>query len=139
MDTNVFISFWDNEYGRNITDFLEYYSKNALDRVLSCKFHLIISDLTIKELSEAIRPKKSREEILTYFEPYEKLDKIRILVPDTTDWEEARRLRNTTGLHLKDALHTVLAKKTKSTLVTWNLKDFQKAGKEVEVRSPKNL
>lgn len=51
----------------------------------------------------------------------------------------AGRLRRERGLHLSDALHATLAIRTKSVIVTRNIKHFKLVEDLVEVRKPEEL
>ncbi len=137
MDTNVFISYLDEEYGRKITDFLEYYSGEVFKRTLSCEFSIIISDLTIEEMLR--KGKVSEGRLKTILKNYQTINKLEILYPDAKDYEQALYLGKERGIHHADALHAVLSKKAGATLITWNLKDFNPVKDWIEVKSPKEL
>lgn len=137
VDSNVFISFWDKEYGRNITDFLEYYSEEVLNRVIGCEFFIVISDWTVKELMA--REQVSREELMSALSPYQLIQKLEIVTPDSNDFEEAKRIKKQTGIHYPDSMHAALAKKAGAIIVTWNTKDFNLVKDIIEVRTPKEL
>ncbi|MFH1774410.1 MAG: PIN domain-containing protein [Methanobacteriota archaeon] len=51
----------------------------------------------------------------------------------------AGRFRRERGLHLSDALHAALAIRTKSVIVTRNIKHFKLVEDLVEIRKPEDL
>lgn len=136
VDSNVFISFIDKEYGRNIENFLEYFSEEVFKRTVSCEFFIVISELVIHEVMEKMN--FSDEDIEELLMPYKKLNKLIILDVDNYIWRDFVHLCKKYKTHRSDAIHAILAKKSNSLLVTWNLKDFKNI-KDIEVRSPKEL
>ncbi len=137
VDTNVFISYWDKEYGRNIGDFLEYFSEEILKRVVKCEFYLIISDFVIEELLSITSLNK--KEILKQFNPYFSLKKIKISKINKKDWEKADKLAKKYKIWKGDALHAIKAKQENAIVITWDIKHFSKLEDYVLVRSPKEL
>jgi predicted nucleic acid-binding protein len=137
IDSNLFISYWDREYGRNIENFLEYVSGEILNRTVSCEFSIIISDLTVKEIKR--RMAFSDEDLDSNFKVYKDMNKLTIIVGTEALWAQAKKLSNERGIHLSDAMHAVLAKETGAVLVTWNVKDFENVKDFVAVKNPKEL
>ncbi len=137
VDANVFISYWDKEYGRNIGDFLEYFSEEIFQRIISCEFYLVVSDFTIKEIKKIMT--FSEKDVMFELNHYDEINKLEVINGTEKFWNKAKELSVKNNIHLADALHTVLAKESNSTLVTWNLKDFKKVKDIVNVKSPKEL
>jgi predicted nucleic acid-binding protein len=136
IDSNVFISYWNMEYGRNIHDYLEYFSEQLFERSIKCEFYILISDLVLDELDRFIKP--PRTSALSLLKPFEELDKLKILQKSDGAWTRAKEICKTYGTHLADALHAAFAEEERATLVTWNVKDFIDI-EFIEVRTPQDL
>ena len=134
----MFISLWDNEYGRNIENFLSYFSEQLFLRTVNCEFSLVISDFIITEIKRKME--LSEEEMQQRLSKYKHLGKLEIYTLTSEDWNEAHELMRTVKTHLTDAIQLIAARKSKAELlVTWNLKDFDSAENIITVISPKYL
>ena len=49
VDSNIFLNVWFEEMLRLSPAF--YYSRRILDAILECRFSLVVSDLTVQDLS----------------------------------------------------------------------------------------
>jgi predicted nucleic acid-binding protein len=137
VDSNLFISYWDREYGRNIENFLEYVSGEILNRTVSCEFSIIISDLTVKEIKR--RMVFSDEELNSSLRIYKDMNKLTVIEGTEAMWSQAKKISNERGVHMSDAMHTVFAKEAGAVLVTWNVKDFVNVKDLITVRHPREL
>lgn len=75
------------------------------------------------------------------FEVFELLDKLEInyetVRESKKDHGKARIIQNTCGIHYADARHIQLAIASNSDcIVTWNIRDFEKAGDIIQVKTP---
>jgi len=135
VDSNVFISYWDREYGRNISDFLEYYSAEVFRRTISCEFKLVISELTLREIRRILR--LDEETLYASLNEYRELGKLEILKISKYTWAKAEEIAKRGESHVTDIAHALVAKEADALLVTWNLRDFKRLG--IAVTSPKYL
>ena len=115
VDSNIFLNVWFEEMLRLSPAF--YYSRRILDAILECKFLLVISDLTLKELSR--RTNLSREVIVEqYLRPYEMVEKLTVIETTKDMIREASSISRRHRLHASDALHALVAKNEDCVLVT---------------------
>ncbi len=115
VDSNVFLNVWFEEMLRFSPAF--YYSRKLLDGVLACRFWLVVSDLTVKELSK--KTNLSREVIMEeYLGPFEMVEKLTVVETTEKMIREAGSVGRRYGLHASDALHAFVAKNENSVLVT---------------------
>ena len=131
VDSNIFLNVWFEEMLRFSPAF--YYSRKILDAILECKFHLVISDLTVKELSK--KTNLSREVITQeYLKPYEMVDKLSIIGTTKEMIGEADTISRKYRLHASDSLHALVAKKEGCTLVTRD-KELRTTARRISVRA----
>ena len=122
VDSNVFISLWDHEFG-GPTDFLEHYAEEFFNRALSCEFIIVISDLVVEEVYKFM--KFNDKEINNSLRPYMEANKLEIVATEEELWQHAHdRIRRGEGTHLADMVHTLVAEREAIPVVTWNIKDF---------------
>jgi predicted nucleic acid-binding protein len=130
VDSNVFLNVWFEEMQKLTPAF--YYSRKILDAVLECRFQLVISDLTVKELSR--KTGLSKEIIVKeYMKPYEMLSKLTIVKTSMDMIREANTISREYRLHAADALHVLVAKNEKCSLVTRD-KELTRTAKRIDVR-----
>lgn len=115
IDSNIFLNVWFEEMLRFSPAF--YYSRRILDAILECKFWLVLSDLTVKELSKKTNlPKETITQ--EYLRPYIMVNKL-IIIETTADMiREANSTSQRYRLHASDALHAIIAKNEGCILVT---------------------
>lgn len=131
VDSNIFLNVWFEEMLRFSPAF--YYSRKILDAILACKFQLVISDLTVKELSR--KTGLSKEVIVNeYLKPYEMVTKLTIIETSMEMIKEANTISRRYGLHAADALHALVAKKEKCALVTRD-KELTRTARRIDVRA----
>ena len=131
IDSNIFLNVWFEEMLRFSPAF--YYSRKILDAILECKFQLVISDLTVKELSR--KTGLSKEVIVKeYLKPYEMVAKLTIIETSMEMIKEANAISRRSGLHAADALHALVVKKEKCTLVTRD-KELTRTARIIDVRA----
>ena len=134
IDTNVFISYWDVEYGRNITDYLEYYAGELLQRTLRCEFTILFSESVLNELKRKIEPTRLK----ALLGPFYDKKKIKYFNLNKEMGLRAKEICKKYGTHYADALHAAAAEYYDAPMITWNLKDFEFLD-FLEVRTPKDL
>ena len=131
LDANIFLNIWFEEMLRLSPAF--YYARRLLDAILECKFLLIISDLTVKELSK--KTGLSRDVIIQeYLKPYEMVGKLTIIETTKEMVKEAEMNSQRYGLHASDALHALIAKREECTLVTRD-EELRTKGRRIGVRT----
>ena len=129
LDSNVFISLIDRELGRNIRGlFVE--AELFFDKAKKEGHVLVLSDWFFKEVKKICYLDK--EEVLEYFE------KIGVNVK-TVDLNEKVSFEEFSqkGVHFHDALHVAITLHFKcDCIVTFNVKDFEKASYKIMVFEP---
>jgi len=115
VDSNVFLNVWFEEMLKFSPAF--YYSRRLLEAILKCRFRLVISDLTVKELSRKTSLPKERI-IEEYLKPYEMVGKLTIVETTMEDLRKANEVSRRYRLHASDALHALVAKNEGCILVT---------------------
>ena len=115
VDTNVFLSYWFSDFGR-IEDFQEYRTKSLFDRAIKCEFKMLISGLTLYEMS-AVSGLSKKELIKDWVKPFIAAKKLQILEANQDDITRALNLvKKRKVKHKADAIHAVLAMKNNLTL-----------------------
>ncbi len=129
VDTNIFLDYlFDRMVGLIPAG---YFAERLFEAIVDCRYLLVMSDLTMKELEvHSKMAKASIEDLLDRFKEVGKLD---IVAIDTKVISEARKLK----MPMPDAIHTVIAGRQKAILVT---RDKHFAGvRSVKVAKPENL
>jgi len=115
LDSNIFLNVWFEEMVKFGEIF--YSSKKLLDEIINCKYLLVISELTIRELS-----KKTDLPIDIicdeYLRIYEMISKLTIVKVTKKIAEDAVYLSSSYGIHKVDALHAIMAKSNDCLLIT---------------------
>ncbi len=135
LDSNVYISSVreeiDNSLGilfHNSDLFFALCKKN--------KYTLILSSNFFKEVKSVVSLEKDSIEshLLELGIPVE-------VINDTGKYKQlAHQIMQKTGIHFADAFHVAIAKSTNCNfIVTWNIKDFRKAGEYVECKTPEEF
>jgi predicted nucleic acid-binding protein len=127
VDTDVFLNTWFREMLKLNPAF--YRTERLLEKVVECTYYLVISNLTLKELSKKMS--LSTNDIKAfYFEKYEQMGKLSVVKVTQPMIDQARGVPT----HLTDAVHAVVAKQENAILVTRNIKDFRRAAKKLGLR-----
>lgn len=135
LDTNVFINYL---YDGTRIDLVKA-SEDVFDAVVACRFFLVVSDVTVREIVKVTRFSKN-EVYGRVFRPYMVLDKLELVQLSREAAEEATFYSSTFGIHMLDAFHMALASLHGCWLVTFDidLKDAaSRAG--VKVFDPRDL
>jgi len=131
LDTNVFISLFQEEMGRGLRG-LNIEARDFFERAKQRKDFICISSLFFQETKKVL-----------FMDKNETLEKIKeqcfqiILVKDTS-YEETRIFKEL-GIHTPDYIHAAIAYKNCDCIVTFNTKDFKKAAKFIPLFSPNDL
>lgn len=104
VDTNIFIDFLCNRYEKSCI---------FIEQTIACKFHIVISDLVVKELNKQVQT-----DFLLWLKA---CNKISILKTN----QKEKNLADTYQTHYADALHAAHAAFENIPLVTRNIKDFK--------------
>lgn len=135
IDSNVLISYIKQESG----GFLRFQAERTKDFLMlsgKLKHTLILSDMTYTEIQ--------RIAYLTQGEVDEVLHasdiSIETVCSSKDDAQKAWGMEMETGTHYSDCLHTVLALKSRAdSIITWNIKDFERASKSIAIRTPEEI
>lgn len=110
-----------------------YHSRKLLDAILECKFRLVISDLTVKELSR--KTNLSKEIIMKeYLRPYDMVEKLTVIETTKDMIREAGSISRKYRLHASDALHALVAKNEGCILVTRD-KELRATARRIGLRA----
>ena len=135
LDTNVFINYL---YDEARVDLVEA-SEDVFDAVVACRFFLVVSDVTVREIVKVTG--FSRDEVFQQvFRPYLALSKMELVQLNGEAAEEATYYSSIFGVHMLDAFHMALASLHRCWLVTFDgdLKDAaSRAG--LRVFDPRDL
>ncbi|MEK6972647.1 MAG: hypothetical protein AABW72_01225 [archaeon] len=132
LDSNIFIAFIKSELGKgfklmaqDVEDFFRKCPKNYV---------LILSEWFFKEVEK--NGYYSKQEVLELLSK----KKIQYEIIDATEIDLINAKNNFKDIHTTDALHLVLALKSKcSIFLTFNIKDFKSAKEVIEIKEPSNL
>ncbi len=130
LDSNVFISLFERETGKNIRGlFVE--AEVFFDKVVEEEHCIVLSDWFFTEVRKITY--LTNEEIIGFFEK----NNVKIeVVPKMDDYRVATKF-SSLGIHSADAIHIALALHFKcDCIVTFNLKDFRKAEHLIRISEP---
>ncbi len=129
LDSNVFISLFGTELGRNMRGlFVE--AEEFFERIKQKNQVLVLSDLFFEEVRK--KTYLSEAEITAYFKEQKVNFEIARIKPGLP-WKKFVAK----GIHYSDALHMATAIAFKcDCIVTFNIKDFEKAGQEIKSVEP---
>jgi len=115
LDSNIFLNVWFVEMVKFGEVF--YSSIKLLDEIINCRYHLVVSELTIKELSK--KTELPADIIYDEFlKVYEIIDKLTIVKVTKKIAEDAVYFSSSHGIHKPDALHAMMAKSNDCLLIT---------------------
>ncbi len=132
LDSNVFISLFDKELGRNIRGlFVE--AEWFFERVKQKNHVLILSELFFEEVRK--QTYLSESEITVYLKE-QSVNFETVRIKSGLPW----RKFVAKGVHYSDALHMAAAIAFKcDCIVTFNIKDFEKAKQEIKSVEPSDF
>ena len=131
VDSNIFLNVWFEEMLKFSPAF--YYSRRILDLILECKFRLVISDLTVKELSR--KTDLTKEVIVQeYLGSFDMVGKLMVVETTREMIQEANAVGRKYGLHGADALHALVAKREGCVLVTRDV-ELKTTARRISVRA----
>jgi len=136
VDSNVIISYINQEFGGKF-EVMDYRVEQFFAICIEDKHKLIISDLTVKEISA--HTYLSKNEVLDFLEGIgldvgyiEYLPQKKRHIRD-----HIRKRKEIQRVHRPDDLHVAFALEAKADcIVTWNKKDFEPVEKLIDVYSP---
>ena len=130
IDTNIIIDAVEgrkNKFGKNIGN----PAADLFTQAISCKYHLIISTLTLKELFGLSKIDSTK----MFFELAK--HKIKKVAYST---EEENQAKQRSVEHYRDALHIIIAEREKSDcIVTRNEDHFKNIGTTIPIKKPEDL
>jgi len=134
VDSDIFLNTWFREM--HGLDPVFQRAERLFQAIVDCVFFLIVSDLTLEELSRRI-PLPISMVKSDYFDQYKRLGKLKVIEVKQDIVDEASRLPT----HRADAIHATIAKREKATLVTRNIKHYRKVARIIglRVRLPEQL
>ena len=124
VDSCVFLNYWLDESGKHLDQIFSYRAKEFFDKVLSCDYEVLISNVVVKEVSKPLG--FSERECWKFFEESPLAKKLKFHLVSKENVKFAHMLQNKFGLHYSDAMHASIAKKYGIPVVTRNIKDFEK-------------
>jgi len=127
IDSDVFLNTWFREMHKWTPVF--HYAERILEKIIDCTFFLIISDLTLEELSKKIPLPVSRVKS-EYFSEYERRQKLKVVEVTRDVSDEASRLPT----HHADAIHALVARRENALLVTRNIRHYRNVARILKLR-----
>lgn len=131
LDSNVLISVLLDELGRNYRQLAEE-ATTFFKRAKEKNATIIVSEFFIQEIEDKIGIDK--KSIFEYFELIEtEIEFVDTIKDDVAKAKEIERI----GIHSGDSEHIAVAIRAKADcIVTFNIKDFEKAKTLIEVKEP---
>ena len=135
VDSNVFLSLIFEE---SRVDLVEA-SWSMFNDVISCRFFLVVSAVTVREIVKVTG--LSRSDVFEQvFRPYLVLDKFELVKLSMGVAEEATAFSGMFGIHMLDAMHAAFASLNGCWLVTFDRELKDAAGRAgVKVFDPRDL
>lgn len=132
LDSNVFISLFGKELGRNVRGlFVE--AEGFFERVKQKSHTLVLSSLFFEEVQK--QTYLSKDEVTAYLKEHRVSFETARIKPGLPWRKFVAR-----GLHYSDALHMAAAIAFKcDCIVTFNIKDFEKAKHEIKSVEPSDF
>ncbi len=135
IDSNVLIGYFKDELG-GLTQAHMIRVKEFLEQCESGGHIVILSDLVFDEIEK--HAYHNEREVLDFLDSFD-LKSIVIYGSDE-DYQKAKEIGKSTGIHFPDNLHVQLALRSKAdAVVTWNIKDFEKVKGIIDVFRPSEL
>lgn len=127
VDSNVFIAVILRDFGKSF-EFMDCKSGEFFDKVLSCKYEIVISDVVIKEIkNKTYYNDLEIQELLNKFS-----FKLTIINVNEELFEKAKQLDKETKTGVADCIHYLISKDY-DCIVTWNIKHFSNGKKPSEM------
>lgn len=134
LDADVWLNFWLDESLGLKPAF--HYTEQLLEKAVDEGWIIAVSDAVKEEVFDKdILPEDFHDKI-SKLEMGGLLEEVKV---EERDDELAGKLMRERRLQFSDALHAALAIRAKATIVTRNIKHFERADDLVEVRKPEDL
>ncbi|MDD5182502.1 MAG: type II toxin-antitoxin system VapC family toxin [Candidatus Nanoarchaeia archaeon] len=133
VDSNIFLNYFLDEFGP-IETFSSFRAEEFFTKASEGNIQIIVSNLVISEITDvsSLDEKDVKKFLLTI---HAKLENV-----TPNDVNKAKEVSKKYGLHLRDAIHTVMALQTGcDAVVTRNLKDFNKVSDLIKALKPEEL
>ena len=127
VDSNVFIAVILGDFGKSF-EFMDYRSKEFFDKVLSCHYEIVISDVVIKEIKD--KTCFNDEDLHAFLNPF--LHKLTIISVTEHILEKAKQLNRNMKTGVSDCIHYLISKEY-GYIVTWNIRHFPNGKKPSEM------
>ncbi|MBU1202226.1 MAG: type II toxin-antitoxin system VapC family toxin [Nanoarchaeota archaeon] len=111
FDTNVYIDFLENRADKFRP--LGELAFQSFQRGINCEFHIVISELVVKELSKSGVSKEKIKKLINWFG-----EKIILVENLKNDFSEAKKAMKKYKIHFEDALHYQTSKRIADKLLT---------------------
>ncbi len=134
IDADVWLNFWFDEMLGLIP--ASHYAEELLRKAAREGWTIVMSEKAKKEIEGAGVLLEDLEEKLSEFRSGGLLEEPKF---EERDMQYALKISGERRLHLSDAIHAALAIKTKSIIVTRNIKHFKKVSDLVKIRKPEDL
>jgi predicted nucleic acid-binding protein len=127
VDSNVFIAVINGDFGRSF-EFMDYKSQEFFDKVLSCHYEIVMSDVVIKEIKD--KTLFNDEELNAFLNPFS--HKLTIINVNKLLFEKAKQLNRNMKTGVGDCIHYLISKEY-GPIVTWNIRHFPNGKKPSEM------
>jgi len=137
VNSNVFISLIQSEFGRNL-EFMDLRSIEFMNTSFDCKYTMVVSDLVIAEFCQITRLDES--DFMALFDKNPKKLEVQRITQKDIDFSKKIVTKFVKGI--KDARHAASAIHNHCKFIcTWNVKDFKKLERKYDilVRRPEEL
>jgi len=134
LDTCIWRDHYENRYGPQGRPLGDYAAK-LFAKIMKDKAIIIFSTHIIHEMKKAFAP----EEIEEMFQILFLLNILKKTEITKKDWEQARKIAQERHVSKSDSLHAILARKNNATLITQNLKDFEKFRDIITIKRPEDI
>jgi predicted nucleic acid-binding protein len=106
------------------------------EKASSEKHLIVISRLSYNEIENKLKinRQETREALSSFKLNFREVELLK------SDFAEAKKISNVFGIHFQDAVHVAVALRTKCDfIVTFNIKDFEKAREKIKIAEPKDF
>ena len=107
VDTNVFVSYLQAEYGKKVTVDQQYEAEMLFDRALKCEFSFCISKSVIYEMVKVM--KLSEDSINSFLNRFIKVGKLEVLKPCPEIFKATNEIIFKFGFQSQDAINAAFA------------------------------
>jgi predicted nucleic acid-binding protein len=135
LDANIYLDYFLDR--KDSLKPLGEFAFKLLNEAVNCKFFVIISNETLREVCKVLR--KTEEGVwATFFSDLVEFDKISIIFSSSENEQKAKEFSRKFRLHFADSLHLVLAVESKAILVSRD-KHFEGLKDSFAVKTPEEL